>query len=495
MTDPDWADATYLEPLDLEGVTGVLRARAARRAAADARRPDGAQPRHGARARGRAGGARDRADRRLRQGDPHRRGPRGVRRGDGLGRPARAALGDRAHARGGARGDRRRAAAAGRDPARRSRSAATAAASRARRRSSTRSSLRGLSESPISQVLVEESVEGWGEFELEVIRDRLDNVVIVCSIENLDPMGVHTGDSVCCAPAMTLSDREYQALRDAAAKVIRAVGVETGGSNVQFARQPRDRRDRRDRDEPARLALVRARLQGHGLPDREGRDAARDRLHAGRDPERHHRHDARLVRADDRLRRRQGAALRVREVRRLRRDADDADEVGRRGDGHRPLLQRGLRQGDALARARPRSARGRRARRRRPGIASTRCSGACARARTRTRSRPRAACTRGSATSSPAASRARTTPPRAASTASTPRRCGCSSTRASPTRASRASAAAARSRCARAGSSSACARSSRRSTRAAARSPPRRRTSTRATTASTSRSTTTARRC
>ena len=90
-------------------------------------------------------------------------------------------------------------------------------------------------ESPISQVLVEESVEGWGEFELEVIRDRLDNVVIVCSIENLDPMGVHTGDSVCCAPAMTLSDREYQALRDAAAKVIRAVGVETGGSNVQFA--------------------------------------------------------------------------------------------------------------------------------------------------------------------------------------------------------------------------------------------------------------------
>src|SRR3954449_9547079 len=95
--------------------------------------------------------------------------------------------------------------------------------------------LRGLSESPISQVLVEESVEGWGEFELEVIRDRLDNVVIVCSIENLDPMGVHTGDSVCCAPAMTLSDREYQSLRDAAVKVIRAVGVETGGSNVQFA--------------------------------------------------------------------------------------------------------------------------------------------------------------------------------------------------------------------------------------------------------------------
>jgi carbamoyl-phosphate synthase large subunit len=94
---------------------------------------------------------------------------------------------------------------------------------------------RGVAASPIDQVLVEESVRGWGEFELEVIRDRLDNVVIVCSIENLDPMGVHTGDSVCVAPAMTLSDREYQTLRDAAATVIRAVGVETGGSNVQFA--------------------------------------------------------------------------------------------------------------------------------------------------------------------------------------------------------------------------------------------------------------------
>jgi carbamoyl-phosphate synthase large subunit len=93
----------------------------------------------------------------------------------------------------------------------------------------------GCSASPIGQVLVEESVKGWGEFELEVIRDRVDNVVIVCSIENLDPMGVHTGDSVCGAPAMTLSDREYQTLRDAAVTVIRAVGVETGGSNVQFA--------------------------------------------------------------------------------------------------------------------------------------------------------------------------------------------------------------------------------------------------------------------
>jgi carbamoyl-phosphate synthase large subunit len=95
---------------------------------------------------------------------------------------------------------------------------------------------RGLWESPIGQVLVEESVRGWDEFELEVMRDRADNVVIVCSIENLDPMGVHTGDSVTVAPQMTLSDEAFQELRDAAASIIRAVGVETGGSNIQFAR-------------------------------------------------------------------------------------------------------------------------------------------------------------------------------------------------------------------------------------------------------------------
>ncbi|HZS24670.1 MAG TPA: carbamoyl-phosphate synthase large subunit, partial [Gaiellaceae bacterium] len=95
---------------------------------------------------------------------------------------------------------------------------------------------RGLRESPIGQVLVEESVRGWDEFELEVVRDRIDNVVIVCSIENLDPMGVHTGDSVTVAPQMTLSDEAFQELRDAAAAIMRAVGVECGGSNIQFAR-------------------------------------------------------------------------------------------------------------------------------------------------------------------------------------------------------------------------------------------------------------------
>ena len=97
----------------------------------------------------------------------------------------------------------------------------------------------GLTASPVGRVLIEESVLGWKEFELEVMRDRADNAVVVCSIENVDPMGVHTGDSVTVAPQMTLSDREYQEMRDDALTVLRAVGVETGGANVQFAVDPR----------------------------------------------------------------------------------------------------------------------------------------------------------------------------------------------------------------------------------------------------------------
>ena len=98
---------------------------------------------------------------------------------------------------------------------------------------------RGLEYSPISEILIEESVLGWKEYELEVMRDKADNVVIVCSIENLDPMGVHTGDSITVAPAQTLTDKEYQLMRDAAIAIIRAIGVETGGSNIQFATHPR----------------------------------------------------------------------------------------------------------------------------------------------------------------------------------------------------------------------------------------------------------------
>src|SRR5881628_1099347 len=97
---------------------------------------------------------------------------------------------------------------------------------------------RGLEASPTRELLIEESVLGWKEFEMEVVRDRNDNCIIVCSIENLDPMGVHTGDSITVAPAQTLTDKEYQIMRDAALRIIREIGVDTGGSNIQFAVDP-----------------------------------------------------------------------------------------------------------------------------------------------------------------------------------------------------------------------------------------------------------------
>ena len=100
----------------------------------------------------------------------------------------------------------------------------------------------GLQESPVSQVLVEECLEGWKEFEMEVVRDKKDNCIIICSIENLDPMGIHTGDSVTIAPALTLTDKEYQVMRNASIACLRKIGVETGGSNVQFAVNPKNGR-------------------------------------------------------------------------------------------------------------------------------------------------------------------------------------------------------------------------------------------------------------
>src|SRR5437660_9860535 len=101
---------------------------------------------------------------------------------------------------------------------------------------------RGIDASPTSEVLIEESVLGWKEFEMEVVRDRNDNCIIVCSIENVDPMGVHIGDSITVAPALTLTDKEYQMMRDASIAVLREIGVDTGGSNVQFAINPADGR-------------------------------------------------------------------------------------------------------------------------------------------------------------------------------------------------------------------------------------------------------------
>lgn len=102
--------------------------------------------------------------------------------------------------------------------------------------------IRGLELSPTRELLIDESVLGWKEYEMEVVRDKNDNCIIVCTIENFDPMGVHTGDSITVAPAQTLTDKEYQRMRDAAIKVLRAVGVDTGGSNVQFAINPEDGR-------------------------------------------------------------------------------------------------------------------------------------------------------------------------------------------------------------------------------------------------------------
>ena len=230
MTDPGFADRTYIEPLDVEGVSGVLRRE----------RPDALLPTLGGQTAlnlaieldqagvlGELGveliGARpdvirraeDRAEFRTRSRAAASLTPRSqiVTAIDQLGEIPAPAVVRPAFTLGGHGGG--------------------FAETEAELRVAVE---RGLRESPITQVLVEESVRGWDEFELEVIRDLNDNVVIVCSIENLDPMGVHTGDSVTVAPQMTLSDEAYQELRDASVAIIRAVGVETGGSNIQFAR-------------------------------------------------------------------------------------------------------------------------------------------------------------------------------------------------------------------------------------------------------------------
>ena len=101
---------------------------------------------------------------------------------------------------------------------------------------------KGLDLSPTTELLIDESLLGWKEYELEVVRDKNDNCIIICSIENLDPMGVHTGDSITVAPAQTLTDKEYQVLRDQSFKILREIGVETGGSNVQFGINPENGR-------------------------------------------------------------------------------------------------------------------------------------------------------------------------------------------------------------------------------------------------------------
>ncbi len=183
------------------------------------------------------------------------------------------------------------------------------------------------------------------------MRDRNDNVVVVCSIENVDPMGVHTGDSVTVAPQQTLSDRQYQALRDQAISGHPRGGGGDGRLEHPVRGQPRDRRDRGDRDEPARVALLGAGVEGHGLPDREDRRPAGGGIRARGDRQRHHAGHARELRAHDRLRGGQVAPVRVREVPGRRRVAVHLHAVGGRGHGDRAHLQAGVREGHALARA------------------------------------------------------------------------------------------------------------------------------------------------
>ena len=156
-----------------------------------------------------------------------------------------------------------------------------------------------IDQSPTNEVLVEESILGWKEYELEVIRDTNNNFIVICSIENIDPMGVHTGDSVTVAPAMTLTDREYQRRDGRLQRTVRGRSQDGSGD--------------RHRNEPPGISFERPRVQGNRLPDRQDRGQAGRRDDARRTRKRHHSHERRL-RADHRLHRGQVAALRVRKV-------------------------------------------------------------------------------------------------------------------------------------------------------------------------------------
>ena len=206
---------------------------------------------------------------------------------------------------------------------------------------------RGLELSLNTEVLVEKSVYGWKEFELELMRDARDNVVVICSIENVDPMGVHTGDSITVAPAQTLTDREYQQMRDAAIKVIRAVGVETGGSNIQFAVNPDDGTLVVIEMNPRLSRSSALASKATGFPIAKFAAKLAVGWGPGRDSQRHHQEDPRLLRAHHRLLCGEAAALRVREVSRRGRYADHPDAERGRGAGARAHLQGGFSKGVA----------------------------------------------------------------------------------------------------------------------------------------------------
>ena len=265
---------------------------------------------------------------------------------------------------------------------------------------------RGIDASPTNEVLIEESVLGWKEFEMEVVRDKEDNCIIICSIENIDPMGVHTGDSITVAPALTLTDKEYQIMRDASIAVLREIGVETGGSNVQFAVNPADGRlvviemnPRVSRSSALAskatgfpIAKVAAKLAVGYTLDEIANDITGGATPASFEPTIDY-----VVTKIPRFafEKFPGADAR----------ADHLDEVGRRGDGDRPHLP-GDRCRRRCARWRPAS----------PASTRSRSRGS-ARATTRTRSAPRSArrrrtgCSRSRRRCGSASPTTRSTPP------------------------------------------------------------------------------------
>jgi carbamoylphosphate synthase large subunit len=206
---------------------------------------------------------------------------------------------------------------------------------------------RGLEASPTNELLIEESLLGWKEYEMEVVRDKADNCIIVCSIENLDPMGVHTGDSITVAPAQTLTDREYQILRNASLAVLREIGVDTGGSNVQFAINPLDGRMVVIEMNPrvSRSSALASKATGFPIAKIAAKlaigytlDELRNEITGGATPASFEPSIDYVVTKIP--------AICVREVPDCRFTPDDTDEVGRRGDGHWPhfpgVLPKGL---------------------------------------------------------------------------------------------------------------------------------------------------------
>ncbi len=217
--------------------------------------------------------------------------------------------------------------------------------------------MRGLDASPTAEVLIEESVLGWKEFEMEVVRDRKDNCIIVCSIENLDPMGVHTGDSITVAPAQTLTDKEYQRMRDASIAVLRQVGVECGGSNVQFAISPEDGRMLVIEMNPrvSRSSALASKATGFPIAKVAAKlavgytlDELRNEITGGATPASFEPTIDYVVTKVPRFT--------FEKFPRLQHPAHDADEVGRRGHGDRPHLPGVAAEGAAQPRDRLRRA-------------------------------------------------------------------------------------------------------------------------------------------